>query len=106
MVGAGGGGGWGDAGAGAALLSHSESIALFKRLGTGFIPELKEARQGFGDSGFDPVSYARKAEVDSDAFSAEPLVELVAGVWAANVESNARLWSSSSCSMGGPRAVV
>ena len=45
---------------GGTLLSHAESIALFKRLGTGFIPELKRARQGFGDSRLDQTSYARK----------------------------------------------
>ena len=45
---------------GGTLLSHAESIALFEELGTGFTPELKGARAGFGDSGLDQQSYARK----------------------------------------------
>jgi glycerophosphoryl diester phosphodiesterase len=45
---------------GATLMSHAESIALIDALGAGFTPELKAARQGFGDSGLDQQRYARK----------------------------------------------
>ncbi len=46
----------------ATVLSHAESIELFKRLGAGFTPELKgtDAEIGFGQSGLDRQSYARK----------------------------------------------
>ena len=45
---------------GGTLLSHAESIELFEKLGTGFTPELKGAPAGFGDSGLNQQSYARK----------------------------------------------
>ena len=47
---------------GGTLLSHAESIQLFKRLGTGFTPELKgvDREVGFGESGLTQVSYARE----------------------------------------------
>ena len=44
------------------LLTHAESIRLFKKLGTGFTPELKgtDDEEGFGESGLTQESYARK----------------------------------------------
>lgn len=45
---------------GGVLLTHAESIGLFRDLGTGFTPELKEATEGFGDSGLTQENYARK----------------------------------------------
>lgn len=47
---------------GGTLLSHKESIALFDELGTGYTPELKgvDSQVGFGDTGLDQQSYARK----------------------------------------------
>lgn len=47
---------------GATLLTHAESIELFQELGTGFTPELKavDSQVGFGDSGLNQQSYARK----------------------------------------------
>jgi glycerophosphoryl diester phosphodiesterase len=47
---------------GATLLTHAESIELFKKLGVGFTPELKgvDSEVGFGESGLDQQSYARK----------------------------------------------
>jgi len=47
---------------GATVMTHAESIQLFKKLGTGFTPELKsvDGAVGFGESGLDQQSYARK----------------------------------------------
>ena len=47
---------------GGTLLSHAESIQLFKSLGAGFTPELKgvDRAVGFGESGLTQVSYARE----------------------------------------------
>jgi glycerophosphoryl diester phosphodiesterase len=47
---------------GATLMTHAESIQLIKKLGAGFTPELKgvDGGVGFGDSGLDQQSYARK----------------------------------------------
>ena len=51
---------------GGTLLSHAESIRLFKRLGTGFTPELKgvDREVGFGESGLSQVAYAREMLLD------------------------------------------
>ncbi len=51
---------------GGTLLTHAESIQLFKALGTGFTPELKGVDRvvGFGESGLDQVSYAREMLLD------------------------------------------
>ncbi|MDJ0944966.1 MAG: glycerophosphodiester phosphodiesterase family protein [Kiloniellales bacterium] len=51
---------------GGTLLTHAESIALFKSLGTGFTPELKGVDRdvGFGESGLDQISYAREMLLD------------------------------------------
>lgn len=57
---------------GATLLSHAESIELFKRLGTGFTPELKDAPEGFGFSGLDQQSYARKMIEEYVAAGVDP----------------------------------
>ncbi len=45
---------------GGTLLSHKESIKLFDQLGAKFTPELKAVTDGFGASGLDQASYARK----------------------------------------------
>jgi len=45
---------------GGSLLSHAESIKLFKKLGAKFTPELKGVTDGFGASGLTQESYARK----------------------------------------------
>lgn len=45
---------------GATVLSHAESIALFEKLGVKFTPELKGVTDGFGGSGLNQRSYARK----------------------------------------------
>jgi glycerophosphoryl diester phosphodiesterase len=45
---------------GGTLLSHAESIKLFNDLGAKFTPELKEVTDGFGMSGLDQETYARK----------------------------------------------
>jgi glycerophosphoryl diester phosphodiesterase len=45
---------------GGTLLSHAESIKLFDALGAKFTPELKAAPEGFGMSGLDQETYARK----------------------------------------------
>jgi len=44
------------------LLTHAESIQLFRKLGTEFTPELKgvDSEIGFGSSGLDQESYAQK----------------------------------------------
>ncbi len=51
---------------GGTLLTHAESIQLFKALGTGFTPELKGVDRvvGFGESGLDQISYAREMLLD------------------------------------------
>ena len=51
---------------GGTLLSHAESIRLFKSLGAGFTPELKgvDREVGFGESGLNQVSYAREMMQD------------------------------------------
>ena len=51
---------------GGTLLSHVESIQLFKSLGTGFTPELKgvDREVGFGESGLSQVAYAREMMQD------------------------------------------
>ncbi len=45
---------------GATVLSHAESIELFDNLGAKYTPELKAATDGFGDSGLNQETYARK----------------------------------------------
>jgi len=47
---------------GGTLMSHKESIALFKELGVDMTPELKsvDSRVGFGDSGLTQETYAAK----------------------------------------------
>ena len=45
---------------GGTLLSHVESIKLFDDLGAKFTPELKGVTDGFGMSGLDQETYARK----------------------------------------------
>jgi glycerophosphoryl diester phosphodiesterase len=47
---------------GGTLMSHKESIALFKKLGVGMTPELKsvDGGVGFGDSGFTQETYAAR----------------------------------------------
>ena len=45
---------------GGTLLSHAESIKLFNDLGAKFTPELKGVTDGFGMSGLDQETYARK----------------------------------------------
>jgi glycerophosphoryl diester phosphodiesterase len=45
---------------GGTLLSHAESIKLFDKLGAKFTPELKGVTDGFGMSGLDQETYARK----------------------------------------------
>ncbi len=45
---------------GGTLLSHAESIQLFKALGAKFTPELKAVTDGFGTSGLTQETYARK----------------------------------------------
>ncbi len=47
-------------GTGGSLVTHTESIALFDTLGAKFAPELKAATDGFGASGLDQETYARK----------------------------------------------
>ena len=45
---------------GGTLLSHAESIELFRMLGAKFTPELKAETDGFGTSGLNQQTYARK----------------------------------------------
>ncbi len=47
---------------GATLMTHAESIQLFKKLGVEFTPELKsvDSEVGFGESGLNQETYARK----------------------------------------------
>ncbi len=45
---------------GGTLLSHAESIELFRQLGAKFTPELKGVTDGFGTSGLTQETYARK----------------------------------------------
>ena len=45
---------------GATLLSHKESIGLINSLGGKFTPELKSVTDGFGHSGLNQETYARK----------------------------------------------
>jgi glycerophosphoryl diester phosphodiesterase len=45
---------------GGTLLSHKESIELFRQLGAKFTPELKAVTDGFGTSGLDQQTYARQ----------------------------------------------
>lgn len=45
---------------GGILVSHAESISLIASLGAKFTPELKEVTDGFGDTGLEQTSYARK----------------------------------------------
>jgi len=45
---------------GGTLLSHAESIDLFRELGAKFTPELKSVTDGFGATGLTQESYARK----------------------------------------------
>ena len=45
---------------GGTLLSHAESIELFDEMGANFTPELKGVSDGFGMSGLNQETYARK----------------------------------------------
>ncbi len=59
---------------GATLLTHAQSIVLFSKLGTGFTPELKSVDSvvGFGDSGLDQQTYARKMLMEYVAAGIDP----------------------------------
>ncbi len=73
---------------GGTLLTHAESIELIGSLGAGFTPELKEASDGFGDSGLDQQSYARKLVEEYVAADVAP-----AEVWPQSFDlADVRLW--------------
>ena len=70
---------------GATVLTHVQSIELFKKLGTGFTPELKsvDSAVGFGDSGLNQQTYARKMIMDYVNAGVDPR-----RVWAQSFDIN------------------
>lgn len=73
---------------GAMLLSHRESIDVIKSVGGKFTPELKSVTDGFGDSGLDQTSYARKMINEYQSAGIDPH-----DVWAQSFDLNdVTLW--------------